>query len=116
MQHLSDGDKQPTVWKTKLELFFECYSHLKKLTYYAIELILKWRQYIQSLTHDQRKQREHLTFYYVEDNYLLKVLTDLGFAKVSVLSNFFEFAMRNDPFMLKCILSFEAKQNRIVDD
>lgn len=57
VKHLSDGDKQPTVWKTKLELYFECFSHLKKLTYYAIELILKWRQYIQSLTHDQRKHR-----------------------------------------------------------
>jgi len=50
-----------------------------------------------------------VTFYYVEDNYLLKVLTDLGFVRVSVLANFFDFAMRNDPFMLKPILSIEAK-------
>ena len=52
----------------------------------------------------------------MEDNYLLKVLTDLGFVRVSILSNFFEFAMRNDPFMLKCILNFEAKQSKSVDD
>ncbi len=74
-----------------------------------IDLICKWKEYVQSLTHDIRKQKEHLSYYYMEDNYILKVLTDLGFLKVSVLANFFDFAMRNDPFLFKCILTFESK-------
>ena len=43
--------------KTKLEFFSDNFNHLTKLTLYVIELILKWKDYIRSLTHDQRKQR-----------------------------------------------------------
>lgn len=73
---------------------------------YMVELMGKWKQYIQSLTHDQKKQREQLSYYYQEDNYMLKMLTDLGFLRVSILANFFDFSMRNDPFLMKCILTF----------
>lgn len=95
--------------KTKFEFFSDSFLHLTKLTLYVIELILKYREYIRSLTHDQRKQRERIEYYFYDDNYFLKILSDTGFLRVSFLSNFYEFAPKNDPFMLRCVLAFEKK-------
>lgn len=36
--------------------------------------------------------------------------------RVSLLGNFYEFSMRNDPFLLRPILALESKQNKTVDD
>lgn len=73
---------------------------MTKLTLYVIELIAKWKEYLGSLTHDDRKKKERMEYYFYDDNYFLKILTDLGFIKVSFLNQFYEFAPKNDPFML----------------
>jgi hypothetical protein len=52
------------------------------------------------MTHDIRKQKERMEYYFYDDNYLLKILTDLGFLKVSFLNQFYSFAPKNDPFLL----------------
>lgn len=101
--------------KTKFELFSDCFNHLTKLTLYAIELIIKWKEYIGSITHDARKQKERMEYYFYDDNYYLKILTDLGFLKVSFLQQFYEFAPKNDPFMLQCVLAFEKKKEKTIE-
>lgn len=92
--------------KTKFELFSDCFNHLTKLTLYVLELIIKWKDYIANLTHDIRKQKERMEYYFYDDNYLLKILTDLGFLRVSFLKDFYSFAPKNDPFLLECVLGF----------
>ena len=41
-----------------------------------------------------------MEYYFNDDNYFLKILTDLGFVKVSFLNQFYNFAQKNDPFLL----------------
>jgi hypothetical protein len=43
-------------------------------------------------------------------------LGDLGFIKVSFLSNFYDFAPKNDPFLLKCVLAFEKKEEKTLEN
>lgn len=81
-----------------------------------IELVTKWKEYIYSLTHDQRKKKERVEYYYYDDNYFLKILSDLGFLQASFLSNFYEFAPKNDPFLLKCLLAKEKQQEKTLED
>lgn len=45
----------------------------------------------------------------------MKILSDTGFLRVSFLSNFYEFAPKNDPFMLRCVLAFEKKQEKTLE-
>lgn len=101
-----DDNKHGKLSKTKLQFFSDAFNHLTKLTLYVIELITKWKEYIYSLTHDQRKKKERVQYYFYDDNYYLKILGDIGFLRVSFLSNFYDFAPKNDPFLLKCILAF----------
>jgi hypothetical protein len=68
---------------------------------------LKWKDYIYNLTHDAKRKRDRLEYYYFEENYLLKILSDTGFIKVSCLEKFYKFAPKNDPFLLWPILAFE---------
>lgn len=56
-----------------------------------------------------------MEYYFYDDNYLLKILSDLGFLRVSFLSQFYGFAPKNDPFMLQPILAFETRQEKTVD-
>lgn len=46
----------------------------------------------------------------------MKILGDLGFLRVSFLSNFYDFAPKNDPFLLKCILAFEKKEEKSIEN
>lgn len=80
-----------------------------------IELISKWKEYIGSITHDGRKQKERMEYYFYDDNYFLKILSDLGFLKVSFLGQFYDFAPKNDPFLLQCVLGFEKKKEKTVE-
>jgi hypothetical protein len=47
----------------------------------------------------------------MEDNYLLSILNDSNFIASSFLSNFYTFAVRNDPFIFKPILVMEEKES-----
>lgn len=111
-----DDNKHGKMAKTKLEFLSDSFSHLNKLTLYVMELIMKWREYIHSLTHDARKKKERVEYYFYDDNYFLKILSDLGFLRVSFLNNFYSFAPKNDPFMLKCVLAFEKKEEKTLED
>ena len=44
------------------------------------------------------------------------MLGDLGFIRASFLSNFYDFAPKNDPFMLKPILAFEKRQEKTLEN
>ena len=57
-----------------------------------------------------------MEYYFYDDNYLLKILTDLGFLKVSFLNQFYTFAPKNDPFLLECVLGFEKKAEKTLED
>jgi hypothetical protein len=85
-------------------------SNYRKLTVHVIDLIVQWCTYIQSLTHDAKKRKEKIEYYYMENNYLLSILNDSNFIAASFLSNFFTFAVRNDPFIFKPILVIEEKE------
>jgi hypothetical protein len=85
-------------------------SNYRKLTVHVIDLIVQWRTYIQSLTHDVKKRKEKIEYYYMESNYLLSILNDSNFIAASFLSNFFTFAVRNDPFIFKPVLVIEEKE------
>lgn len=52
--------REGNLSKTKFENFSDQFNHLSKLTIYIIEIIVKWREYIYSLTHDQRKKKERI--------------------------------------------------------
>jgi hypothetical protein len=75
-----------------------------------MDLIVKWRSYIQSLTHDPKKRKEPIEYYYMSNNYLLSILNDSNFIAASFLSNFYTFAVRNDPFLFRPILAMEEKE------
>ena len=59
-----------------------------------------------------RKKKERIEYYFYDDNYYLKILSDLGFLRASFLSNFYDFAPKNDPFMLRPILAFEKREEK----
>ena len=75
-----------------------------------MELITKWKEYMWSLTHDAKKRKERIEFYYEEKNHLLHILNDTQFIAHSFLSNFFTFSVRNDPLFLRPILALEKKK------
>ena len=68
---------------------------------------MKWKEYIYGLTHDAKKKRERLEYYYFEENYFIKILSDTNILKVSALEKFYKFAPKNDPFLLWPLLNFE---------
>ena len=56
-----------------------------------------------------------MEYYFYDDNYLLKILTDLGFLRVSFLKDFYSLAPKNDPFLLECVLGFEKRPEKTVE-
>lgn len=85
MEETHEGKKG----KTKFELFSDTFNHLTKLTLYAVESILKWKDYVGSISHDAKRAKERMEYYFFDDNYFLKILNDLGFLKVSFLKQFY---------------------------
>jgi hypothetical protein len=52
-------------------------------------MITKWKEYIYGLTHDVKKKRERVEYYFYDENYLLKLMNDMGFLRQSFLARFF---------------------------
>ena len=54
---LAEETHEGKLSKTKFEVFGESLAHLTKLTLYAVDLIMKWKEYIWALSPDARKQK-----------------------------------------------------------
>lgn len=104
-------EQEVSLGKTKMECLSEDFRDYRKLTAHVVQLISKWKEYIQSLTHDAKKRKERMEFYYEEKNYILSLLNDSSFISHSFLNKFYLFSIRNDPFLLKPLLGLEGKQH-----
>lgn len=100
--------KQTKLGTTRMETLSEVINGYRKLTYHLVELIARWKMYMQSLTHDPRIRKQKIEFYYKDYNLYLTLLNDASFISTSFLSNFYTLT-RNDPFLLKPILAIDKK-------
>lgn len=53
-----------------------------------------------------------MEYFYFEENYLLKMLSDTTFLNVSLLGQYLQFPPKNDPFQLYPIISIENSPNK----
>lgn len=74
------------------------------LTIDVIEAIVEWRErlnYLLSKVEDPTGVDKHdFVFLWENENYLIKIKNDTMFLKDSILSNFFHFSSKADPFLL----------------
>lgn len=103
-------EQEVQLGETSLEVLAQEINNYRKVTIHVIELIATWRAYLKSLTHDRKAQRQSLPFYCEERNYLLTLLNDSAFLSTSFLANFLPFATRNDPLLLRPLLTFEKRE------
>ncbi|CAD8070975.1 unnamed protein product [Paramecium primaurelia] len=97
IQQLQDypGDEQ------LLQKSAELITHLRILSINVVEQILGWRQYLMKfLVNIHSHESISLPYLYLRENYLIKMRKDIQYITNSILSNYYQFSIKPDPFFV----------------
>ncbi|CAD8091819.1 unnamed protein product [Paramecium sonneborni] len=97
IQQLLDypGDEQ------LLQKSAELITHLRILSINVVEQILGWRQYLMKfLVNIHSEESISLPYTYQRENYLIKMRKDILYITNSILSNYYQFSVKPDPFFV----------------
>ncbi|KAL4504410.1 hypothetical protein ABPG72_009856 [Tetrahymena utriculariae] len=90
--------------------------HIRQITLYVVESICKWKDglqlYLSSIV-DDKKQSFIIAYIYNNDNYLLKIQTDLIEYSDRNISQYFNFSTGIDPFLMDLTISDSSKPYQI---
>ncbi|CAK76987.1 unnamed protein product (macronuclear) [Paramecium tetraurelia] len=92
----------------------ELITHLRILSINVVEQILGWRQYLMKfLVNIHSHESISLPYLYLRENYLIKMRKDIQYITNSILSNYYQFSIKPDPFFVAITKSAEDP-NKIV--
>ncbi|KAL4456227.1 hypothetical protein ABPG74_014188 [Tetrahymena malaccensis] len=90
--------------------------HIRQITLYVVESICKWKDglqlYLSSFV-DDKKQSFIIAYIYNNDNYLLKIQTDLIEYSDRSISQYFNFSTGIDPFLMNLTITDSNKPYQI---
>ncbi|CAD8174902.1 unnamed protein product [Paramecium octaurelia] len=79
----------------------ELITHLRILSINVVEQILGWRQYLMKfLVNIHSHESISLPYLYQRENYLIKMRKDISYITNSILSNYYQFSIKPDPFFV----------------
>ncbi|CAD8098694.1 unnamed protein product [Paramecium sonneborni] len=79
----------------------ELITHLRILSISVVESIIGWRQYLMKfLVNIHSSESIQLPYIYFNENYLIKMKKDVLYIQNSVLSYFYQFSNKSDPFFV----------------
>ncbi|CAD8166828.1 unnamed protein product [Paramecium octaurelia] len=79
----------------------ELITHLRILSINVVEQILGWRQYLMKfLVNIHSHESISLPYLYLRENYLIKMRKDIQYITNSILSNYYQFSIKPDPFFV----------------
>ncbi|CAD8086576.1 unnamed protein product [Paramecium sonneborni] len=110
IQQLLDypGDEQ------LLQKSAELITHLRILSINVVEQIIGWRQYLMKfLVNIHSEESISLPYIYLRENYLIKMRKDIQYITSSILSNYYQFSIKPDPFFV-AITKPAEDSNKIV--
>ncbi|CAD8131463.1 unnamed protein product [Paramecium pentaurelia] len=97
IQQIQDNPGDEQLLQKSAELI----THIRILSINVVEQILGWRQYLMKfLVNIHSHESISLPYLYLRENYLIKMRKDIQYITNSILSNYYQFSIKPDPFFV----------------